>query len=228
MKYYIYVSQTKVDMLFSQIPQGIRDRIATELKFDLKIFSVTLKEDATKNTLYSKLKVVVEYIETILRPGTIDTPKDYFKGLLPMNWAPIDKDSNKIVYFASNTARTSLILCGSLHHVLGYHSSPVVFSGSLPLHFMEVLNKILRSTVDKNEDDPERLLSQLLSIPNELHLREFEQRWALSDITTLASKIGPTGLVKQPVEFLARRLLEGQDGDRHVLLGSPLYVALAD
>ena len=41
MRYYVYVSDSKVDMLYSQMPRGIRDRIAAELKIDLKVISAS-------------------------------------------------------------------------------------------------------------------------------------------------------------------------------------------
>jgi hypothetical protein len=42
MKYYVYVSRTKVDMLVSQIPPKISQRIAAELDIDLKLIQVKL------------------------------------------------------------------------------------------------------------------------------------------------------------------------------------------
>jgi hypothetical protein len=36
MRYYIYISDAKVDMLLSQIPHEQRNKIATELKLDFK------------------------------------------------------------------------------------------------------------------------------------------------------------------------------------------------
>jgi len=43
MKVYVYISDTKVDMLYSQIAQtdrGILKKIATELRIDLKILDL--------------------------------------------------------------------------------------------------------------------------------------------------------------------------------------------
>lgn len=37
MKYYIYISSLKVDMLFEQLPAPLKKKIAAELKIDLKI-----------------------------------------------------------------------------------------------------------------------------------------------------------------------------------------------
>ncbi|MCI0689871.1 MAG: hypothetical protein L0Y54_21920 [Sporichthyaceae bacterium] len=55
MKYYLYVSDRKVDMLFDQIPRRLRRRLAAEAKVDLKVASVTLTSAHDDHTRYSKL-----------------------------------------------------------------------------------------------------------------------------------------------------------------------------
>ena len=39
MKYYIYISDTKVDMLFPQVPHDIKRKVATQFGIDIKLFS---------------------------------------------------------------------------------------------------------------------------------------------------------------------------------------------
>lgn len=81
MKYYVYISDTKVDMLYSQIPKKILDKIAVELGINLGIFSLTAKGKGNQEeTRYEKLKLVVNYIENNMDVGTVDQPKAYFKG----------------------------------------------------------------------------------------------------------------------------------------------------
>jgi hypothetical protein len=64
MKYYVYISDTKVDMLYSQIPQNILRKIAAELNINLGIFSLSVKgKENQEKTRYEKLKIVVNYIE---------------------------------------------------------------------------------------------------------------------------------------------------------------------
>ena len=43
-RYYLYVSDAKIDMLFEQIPKRLLDRLTKELKIDIKVVSVTVKE----------------------------------------------------------------------------------------------------------------------------------------------------------------------------------------
>jgi hypothetical protein len=80
--YYVYVSDAKVDMLFAQIPRPVKKRIAAELKFDLKVVGLSLKQNPSDETRYSKVKFVSEYVDKHLEVGTLDQPRAYFRGEL--------------------------------------------------------------------------------------------------------------------------------------------------
>ena len=45
MRYYVYISDAKIDMLYPQIPKKFLKKYSKEFKFDIKIFSVTLKDN---------------------------------------------------------------------------------------------------------------------------------------------------------------------------------------
>jgi len=88
MKYYIYISDTKVDMLYPQIPKSLLKKIASSLNIDLKLLgvevSVSGKSNPSDETRYTKVKIVSEYIEKHIDVGTIDAPSTYLKGTLSM------------------------------------------------------------------------------------------------------------------------------------------------
>jgi len=44
MKFYLYVSDAKVDMLFSQVPHELKKKVATEWKIDLKLLDLLRRE----------------------------------------------------------------------------------------------------------------------------------------------------------------------------------------
>jgi hypothetical protein len=89
MKYYIYISDTKVDMLFAQIPRKTLEGLAGELNINFGIFSTTLKQDAAEENRFSKLEVVRKYIEKHSVVGTIDSPSEYFAGEETMKWGSL-------------------------------------------------------------------------------------------------------------------------------------------
>src|SRR5215210_3594140 len=144
MKYYVYISDSKVDMLYSQIPKRILDRIAADLNVNLGIFSLSVKEkENQEKTRYEKLKLVVNYIENNMEVGTVDEPNAYFTGLLPMRWGEYRVDSG-LVYFGGKTAQTVLGLGGSMTHVIGNRKGESdTHGGSIGADIGAVLSKDL-------------------------------------------------------------------------------------
>lgn len=58
MKHYIYISDTKVDMIFAQIPKAMLEGLAGELKINLGVLSASFKQEASQETRFSKLEVL--------------------------------------------------------------------------------------------------------------------------------------------------------------------------
>lgn len=81
LKAYKYISDAKVDVLYAQIPRGLLDGIAVDLNLDLKLAvveaSAAVKRTLPSETRYSRLQVVVKYLEKHQSSdiGTIDAPK---------------------------------------------------------------------------------------------------------------------------------------------------------
>src|ERR1700690_995131 len=103
LRYYIYVSDSKLDMLFEQVDQRSRKRISAELKIDLKVASLTLSEAEDPGpTRTAKLQLVEQFIETNQHVGTIQEPgKEYFRGEMPMTWEWTGTDDTG-VWFQGN------------------------------------------------------------------------------------------------------------------------------
>lgn len=247
MKYYVYVSDSKVDMLYAQIPERVRDRIAAELKVDLKVVQFALKKNSATETRFSKLELVRHYIEQRLSVGTVNEPEEYFKGVHLLRWGPCGSPKSGVVYFgglvpladavsrASANAEwiefvgvrpTVLGLGGSLGHVIGApgdspapdHGYGKASSSPFLLDFLAKELQLPRPDVSK-WGEPQAIGE---SYPGLVFHATDQQK-------------GPL----QKMEFLAKRLLEDRFSPRssfrlnrgesyHVLLGSPLYVALAE
>lgn len=225
MKYYLYISDTKVDMLYAQIPQNSKYKISKELKIDLKILSTSFKEIKSEETRYSKLKIVIDFIEKNLNIGTIDNlgkffeetvhnPSDYFKGTLPMKWGPSSYTSDTVFFGCSDKGNYFIGLGGSSKHVIGNRGTgaSLVPSSSTTSHLLSVIKKEL----------------QLLNIENGNSWEN--EDFALENVYYFTKNMnGPT----QQIEFLARNLLQGYTNDHEgdlarVIFGTPIYVAIAD
>ena len=124
-RYYLYVSDTKLDMLFEQIAPELRKRISAEVKVDLKLASITLRgADSQGPTRMDKLRIVERFIYRHHIVGTVEKPGlEFFHGQLSMNWGCTDD----AVLFRSDDRENSrcVVLSGSRRHVLGEASAKV-------------------------------------------------------------------------------------------------------
>lgn len=213
LKYYVYVSPSKIDMLFSQMPRTLRRAIAK--KRHVEIESPQLGEP----TIYSKIAVVSEYLEQRHLAGTIDKPGPYFRGSLLMRWGPYGLNGGDgLVYFGAVTDVCILGLGGSMGNVIGSVGGSHPHSRS----WTPALTAALIKELDWSPDDTSRLNLDDAS----LTLRAVE----------LASE--QMSGVRQTIEFVARKLLCWPDdgipsnwqprGGKRVLLGSPVFAALVD
>jgi hypothetical protein len=209
---YVYLSDTKLEMLYAQIPVRLRDRIAADLKIDLKVISVTVKERESVESRFSKARIVVEQLQRDFDVGTVDNPRPYFEGSLQLRWGvyPDSRIGEPLVYFGGVTQQTILGLGGSARHLIGAVPMPPgsTFSlgGSALPSILTVISRADQTTETADDDDK-------------------GDRAALGEVQAFTN--GMTG-PRQSLHFLAQRLLTGRATDQRyqsVLLGSPLFVA---
>jgi hypothetical protein len=208
-KYYIYVSDTKVDMLYAQIPQKIKSQIATELKIDLKLLSATFKDKSSQETRYSKLKLVVDYIEKNFEVGTVDKPKSYFRGKLDMGVGLF----RSAACFGGKTKYSILCLGGSNKHVIfGHLEKDTTGMISPSSGLTSILDMVLDISNSNETIDP----------------IDIDDR--ISESIASATDIVISSSAQQKLEFLAKRFAEGYSKKKKkmVVTGSPIYVALAE
>ena len=133
-------------MLFPQIPKSEKERIATELKLDLKIFSLSFKDQIEQDTLFSMMKIIENYIEKKEDVGTIAFPGTYFKGEAPMTYGIFRDYASDLTYFKTETEESILILIGRTKNIIGI-SNPEKISHSEELspnyYFLKYVNEIL-------------------------------------------------------------------------------------
>lgn len=210
---YRYVSDTKVDMYAAQIPRGLRDKIAAELSINVQLIGVTLKQQPSDETRYSKLSLVVDYIEKNEPVGTVEAPATYFKGTLSMRWGPVGDSKLDIVYFGADLTGMSVGLVGSRHHVIGGAGAAPAMSPSVDPNLLAAAGVESRLV----EGDQPSLESELMPFGSIMEYinRCFRDR------------------PPENLEFLAVRLLQWPapgstpGAGTPFLLGSPIYVATA-
>ncbi|MBK8905338.1 MAG: hypothetical protein IPM53_29415 [Anaerolineaceae bacterium] len=175
------------------------------------------------STLYGKLQSVLDYIHANESVGTVESPNKFFAGKMAMRWGPGSSQNDPtqiwqhIAFFGGETSKNTLIaLGGSKQHLLGAAESV-----EQNLNGMMVNSTTVQYVISNflSEELKPRNIESLL----EEAQPPYKEDWL---IDALASTISEMSGPPQQVEFVAKRLLEGQSGTKRVLLGTPLYIAL--
>lgn len=220
MRYYVYISETKVETLYSQVPTRILERIAGKLTIDLKLIKTEFSEVPREKSLHAKLQIVEESLREHGLVGTLDEPNAYVAGCAPMKWGPyvLDYEESGLIYFGSSTGEAELGLGGSAKHVIGNAGKEKAESASATPFLIAALTDGFSSAEEglvRNASNPESMALAAVELANR----------RMKGIT-------------QKMEFLAKTVLRhpsdsveyawaGRSGGP-VILGSPLYVAQAD
>lgn len=234
MRYYIYISQTKVNQLYAQIPVQLRQKIAAKFTIDLKLIKAEFEGRQSQESLFSMLEVVTSHLAGEGLVGTADDPNIYFREVMPLNWGPYHDYSQgdpgtEFVYFGGRTEKTIVGLGGSLRNVIGEVGTGVTqhsYSGR-PMLARGLRNIVQADTSIQGIDVDTTDALQLVNLAS-----------------------GRMGGPRESMEFLAKRLVYGSTdnvfwvtGKRkqlysrdefeeidhmNAILGSPLYVAMTE
>lgn len=141
MRYYVYISESKVKMLYSQIPRNLLENIAGKLTIDLKLIKTEFSESPKGKTLHSKIQIVEDYLYNQILIGDAQAPKNYIKGIENMKWGHFPSG---LVYFGSKTD-VIIGLGGSEKHVIGNTGDSRAHSHSATPYIIVALNERLES-----------------------------------------------------------------------------------
>ena len=220
LKYYLYISTSKIEMLYPQIADDLKEKKASEWKIDLKFLSYSRKsENEPTNTQQARLEAIVETLNAQEKIGTIKEPREYFRGCFKMRWG-IYADSGRpsdeapLVYFGGRTAETIFGLGGSSRHVIGFSGAGNTGSRSVtPYLIAHLLNGLDIPTKGWQATGPRR---------------DTEQNTLQAIIVATQYLTGPD----LQMDFVAKTLLHSRGRDFlgssqqvNILLGTPLYVA---
>ncbi|MDA3627737.1 SAVMC3_10250 family protein [Saccharopolyspora oryzae] len=215
-RYYLYVSDSKVDMLLSQIDPRFAAKRSTEVGVNLQMVSAK-RSTAPTDDRFLRLERVVRYLQDHGDVGTVDEPGQFFGGLLPMRWTSMPGAADpSLVFLGGCDGRNVVGLGGSARHLLG--SVPGV-DDARPSS--SLLPAILDQLGTASELEDELVLD---SVGDDL------DRTDHSALAAVHRAVRELRTPAQNVEFIAKRLLHGTGpgGDESVVLGSPIYVAQVD
>lgn len=222
-KYYAYISQIKVDMLYSQIPPSIRDGIEAEVKLKLPLTEISFSKKQVSDNLYIRLNLVESYLEKQGMLGSIWKSSEYFRGTLRMGWAEIYPG---VVFWGGKLNETVIGLGGSMNNLLGYQSN----SSDIPegvSHTPWLISLISREAdVMIAYEFPGERDKQIQDLVGDRYEAESDKR-ALSATNDATDYITtrPSKFNTNKFDFLAKLLKRSNVYGRNILLGSPIYVS---
>jgi len=202
LRYFWYLSDTKLDMLLGQIGEPTWRRVTAELDLDVRLVGLKLTRPArdrslTERSWAEKAAVVEECIRRQQGIGDLTAGRGYFAADVLMAWQPCD--DNETVLFCGHAGPLLLVLGGSIGNLLGHPSQ----GGQVGSH-------------------PYAIRAALRSGDTSGDIAGDMQAAALAFRDTPA----------QPVRFLAVAIQRGEmpAGSAHAeyLLATPLYVEAAD
>lgn len=213
-RYYLYISDSKIDMLLPQIDPAFDAKRGSEIGVKLSVLSLKKTAEHAGNDRTARLDRVIRHLHDHGDLGSIDEPGQFFWGLLPMQWGQFP-GATSLAFTGGRSDRTVVGLGGSARHLVG----------SVP-----------------NVDHQDQAWSQLppmleglaSDLEDELVVDAAEQAGSpldRADTTALATVSHAVGRLTGPaqnLEFVAKRLLHGDFDGARVLLGSPVYIALVD
>lgn len=232
MKYYVYISESKISMLYAQIANSANLNREASLGFDIKVLKGSIKESrgVPENSL-TQLDHVLRSLRESEMVGTIEQPKQYVGGVLPMKWASYGfYGENSPITFWSFSEKaddpfsgTVIALAGSTYNLLGRQNPGRASSHSLTLEMTDWFLKNLDGPFDDKRTNVH---------PPFFKKKNLDDYDVANGAWLAATQAGgPTAIY----EFVAKILHRSQwpQGFRHsgttqVILGSPLYVAIAE
>jgi len=213
LRYYVYVSKTKVDMLYSQIPPAFLKGAEAELKVNLGVASTSLKRrgsDAPTEPI-SRLSVVASYLKDHYEVGTIKCPKRWIEGTSLLRWGRLREPDSQLAVWGGEVEQKKLMLVGSSESLIGAPQTPQASHalGDYTSYFLRV------------EADDDRWGRLGISDAEERPGFVFPEHFYAESVEVALSALPGS---KTNLEFLAFVLHKTPN----LLIASPIYVALAD
>jgi hypothetical protein len=211
MKYYIYVSDKKVDMLAAQVPEKKLKSLAHQLELKVTLpwlpLSATYKpgnpmpSDAQRIERLRVIEQALDYNEV----GNVVESHPWIKSSLNMSWGFIDTE-RRAVWFLGEVSGVTFVMGGSSKHLLGG-----VDVGQQSHHAYSLLPVLSAALIEREQAEIDNELSKSIQT---------------SDVVNAARLLSNTaGGPRQRLSFLARRLMTESDDSGKVILASPLYVS---
>jgi len=200
-RYYLYLSKTKVGMLYPQIPRNVVRSLETEMKASIGVLQATIRggKRPDDTDLYLQAAVVDRYLVRHDQVGTVTAPQPYVKDVATLKYGIVSEYAADIAFFGGIVEETKLGLIGSSDSMVGEPQRTE--TGHAPFYYtLKFLGRAADADATSTGSPPYHSYADAYEI-------------ALN-ATSIAAK----------VQFLGR-VLHSEPG---LLIVTPIYVAVAD
>jgi hypothetical protein len=224
-KYYLYISTSKLRMLYEQTTKETDRKKTFEWDVNLKIASVkstsARDEKVDRDTM---VKTVVEALGTHDQLGTVAQPRSFIRDTFPIRWGFYNdcdsrpEDEPALVYFGGFQNNVLLGMGGSSCHVVGHEGATSTWSrSSTPTLVRWLVSGLQKGKRPPTWDDPRSEESEVFRA---MAVAQYYLRPPTQTVEFVAKTIA-CGEVQGMQPFI------GIDKAR-VILATPLYVAQTD
>lgn len=122
LRFYIYISETKVRMLFSQLPDDVINKWSTELKLSAPLIaSATISTEGgrSEKSIERQVQILSAHIEKTHEIGDLANPKAFIGGTCLMRFGILKDYAQQLAFFGAREGGRTLALIGSADSVLG-------------------------------------------------------------------------------------------------------------
>lgn len=231
MKYYVYVSKNKIDMLFQQTAAATKATREATIGFDVKVLKGSIKEGSgVPVASQAQLRTILDELESHALVGEIHEEKPYIRGTLKMMWGGYGMDFGDdcpITFWGCSTDQIALGMAGSSYHLLGEQRNGRAHSHSLTYAIVEWFKQNLDEPFSRKKEDDPRLAEQARDQARGL------ADYDIANATYLA--VSQMRGQETTFDFVAKVLHRSKwpDGFRTagyqtIIIATPLYVSMED
>ena len=196
-------------MLFEQT-KSFKKGLSGKMKLNFGFLSTEFNQDKENLSTYEQATLIEETLQNAGKIGTPHAPESYFSGEMSLKYGVIIDYASGLSFFGEKFDDGTVVLIGSPESMVGGEMKIDADNEGLrsfEYYTMKFLNYSLESA-EALDDEP---------------LKNFEESFALST----DSAIDSIKLPSKNMKFLAKTIYKGEKNGKPFVIGTPIYVSLA-
>jgi hypothetical protein len=153
MRYFLYASATKIEMLHSQIGISYFGKVKAGFKLKLGFAEASIGTETQPRVLYNKAEEIRNYLLSKSMTGTISQPKSYIDDVADLSVGLISEYASSIAFFGGIVGSKKVALIGASSSLVG--AVPSVEANHAPFYYtMRFINEALEAEESFDGDLP--------------------------------------------------------------------------